>query len=354
MLTELLFYSYVAIISLFAIFSTYLGFAQYKPGPVSARYKPKTLVIVPCKGVDLTLEDNLMSIAGQDYENCDVVAVVDNGRDAAMPYIRKAGIRCITTSAKFKRGSGKVNAVSTALSRFKDYDAYVIADSDILVRPDWLGLLVAPLGNKRNGLSTAFPYFKPQEGFWSKVKLVWGFVGQGMMESDTLRFGWGGSLAFRKDLLDKASFDSFTRSLSDDIAITQTVKRKGLSLFYVKDAQPVVNTKDTFATFFEWANRQTAFSIRGNRNVFGFGMLSYALQILLLASAILLSLFYSPVALLLFVPVLLGIAKAHSRLKEPMPGFVPLYLAMPFVFLANLIIARRMQGIEWRGRKYTF
>ena len=98
-------------------------------------------------------------------------------------------------------------------------DAYVIADSDIFVKESWLSDLVAPLNNKNVGLSATFPYFSAKTGFWSRVKMIWGFVGQGMMESKTLRFGWGGSLAFRRDLLDEQDFDHLCGALSDDMAI---------------------------------------------------------------------------------------------------------------------------------------
>ena len=354
MILSIIFYGYLLVISLFALFSTYLGLMRYVQRPAKSDYKPRTLVIVPCKGKDLTLEENLKSLAGQRYGSYDAVAVVDDDKDEAVRSIKRAGMRFITTDRRFSAGSGKVNAIATAFDRLKNYDVYVIADSDILVKSDWLGLLVAPLGDKSVGISTTFPYFRSRGGFWSRVKTVWGFVGIGMMESEVLRFGWGGSLAFRKEVLDKKTVDAFRHSLSDDIAMTRAVKARGMRLFYVEGAQPIVNTRDTFSTFYEWANRQTAFSIRGDHKVFWIGLVSYLLNILLLVSAIVLSIFYSPVALLLFVPIALGVLKAHSRLREPMPEFALLQLAMPFIFTANLLAARLTKTIEWRGRKYHF
>ncbi len=347
------FYSYLVVMALYAIFSTAISLQSYKPEKVRKGYRPRALVMVPCKGIDLTLNQNLRSLKNQRYRNYDLVAIVDSEDDSAIPDIKKAGIRMLLSSDKFKEGSGKVNALATAINRYGSYDVYVVADSDILAGSDWLGSLIAPLANRKTGLSTTFPYFKPIDGFWSKVKMVWGLVGQGMMESKMLRFGWGGSMAFRKDLLDKKSFDFFKCSLSDDISITKIARRKGMELAYVKEAQPTVNCADTFATFTEWANRQTALSIRGNGNVFRLGVLSYGLSIMLFFSAVVLSLFYSYFALPLFIPIIAGLIKNHRRLKESHPVALLIQLIMPFIFISNLLRARSMASIEWRGKKYS-
>lgn len=349
----LLFYFYLFVISLYAVFSAALSLQRFRPEKAKAKYRPRALVMVPCKWIDLTLNKNLASLKRQTYRNYDIVAIVDNASDSAVPDIRRAGIKLIVTSDKFSKGSGKVNALATALDKYKRYDVYVIADSDILAPKEWLESLIMPFANKKTGLSTTFPYFKPVSGFWSKMKMVWGFVGQGMEESSLLRFGWGGSLAFKRSLLDRESFQFFSSSISDDIAITKLVKRKGLGMAYVPQAQPVVNCADTRATFWEWANRQTAFSIRGNRNVFWIGVVSYALSILLLFSAVFLTIFYSPVAALLFIPIILGTHKSSRRLREKCNEFAVLNTIMPFVFLANLIAAKRMNSITWRGRSYN-
>ena len=158
----------------------------------------KTLVMVPCKGSDISLHENLLSLKNQDYSAFDLVAIVDSEADVALPLIREAGITYIVSDATCEKCSGKVRAIASAFSHFPDYDVYVIADSDATFSPGWLSALVSPLEDREYGISTTFPIFIPVGGFWSRFKMVWGFVGRSMMESRITRFGWGGSLAFRK------------------------------------------------------------------------------------------------------------------------------------------------------------
>ena len=272
----------IAAYVMFIIF-VFLGMALIDLAPLLKRsreveygkaYTPKTLVMVPCRGEDLTLKDNLVSISAQNYKNYSVMAIVDSADDPAVRYIRQAGMKFIVSDHKGGRSSGKVRAIITALKRFRGYDAYVIADSDILVGKNWLGELISPLQDGKIGVSTTFPKFVPRAGFWSKVKLVWGFVGEGMMKSASTRFGWGGSLAFRKELVNRktmAMLEDSRYSVSDDICITRAAREAGLGLAYVGSAQPIVNSDDSFRKFIEWANRQTALSILGYRRNLYYG-----------------------------------------------------------------------------------
>ncbi len=349
----LLFYGFLVLLVLYAIFATLNALIQYTPTAIEDKYEPRTLVIVPCRGTDLTSEQNLKSLKNQDYKKYDIIGVVDNEFDEAVNYLTMAGIKYITTNQDFSQGSGKVNAIATALDRFRGYDAYVIADSDICAAQDWLSRLVAPLAYNRTGISTTFPYFKPEGSFWSKVKSVWGFVGQGMMESELLAFGWGGSLAFKKELLDENAFELFKKSVSDDVALTKIAKWKGLKVFYVPEAQPVVHSADDFRSFLEWSNRQTALSIHGNPKVFWLGLVSYGMSLVLFLSALILGFSYSSYAFLLLIPFALGTIKSIRRAKELYPEILPINIMLPAVFIFNLLAAKNMRSISWRGREYS-
>jgi hypothetical protein len=298
------------------------------------------------------MNENLIAFKKQHYKNYEIIAVIDNKKDQAAPYLRAAGLKYIIADKKATKGSGKVNAIATAIRKFRNYEIYVIADSDILVKNNWLSEIVAPFSDKRTGLSTSYPYFRPEAGFWSRVKMVWCFVGDGMMESKILRFGWGGSLAFRNEMLGKREFEHFRNSLSDDVAISAIVRSKGLKLVYVKSAQPVVRVVDDFKAFWEWSNRQTALSLLGSDLVFWIGLPYYIMNFLLLLSAILLTVFYSHAAALLFIPIALGTLKSYERLKDKCPDFLVINTLMPLLFIANLLVAKNMKIIRWRSRSY--
>ncbi|MDE1810915.1 MAG: glycosyltransferase family 2 protein [Candidatus Micrarchaeota archaeon] len=318
----------------------------------SKGYRPSVLVIVPCKGLDIGLLRNLKSLKGQGYANFKLLPVVDSHKDEAVPEIRKAGLAYMVSSPKFDKGSGKVNAISTAISANPGYDIYVIADSDICTNKHWLELLIRPLADPSVGISTAYPYFRPIGGFWSTVKSVWGFVGEGLMESGLTRFGWGGSLAFRGGILKGRRFATFQECVSDDVPITNMAKAMGYRIAYVKAAQPVVDTADGLPAFWEWANRQTAFSTLGFSRIFAYGVVFYASQILLLVSSLALSAAVSGWFLVLLLPFLLGAHRAYLRARERKLASLLIYPFMNFIYLANLVVAANTKEVRWRGRSY--
>jgi hypothetical protein len=319
---------------------------------VKKDYEPKVLVIIPCKGFDIELKENLNAIKRQTYKNYDVVAVVASKKDSAIDAIKKTSTKFVV-SGDFKcKGSAKVRSLAFALSNFKNYDAYVILDSDVLVGSNWLRLLIEPLSDSKVGISTAFPIFEPvNSGFWVKVKHAWGFVGQGLMENERTAFGWGGSLAFRKNLLSKNDFDFFSRSISDDIALTKIAKSKHLRIAYVPKANPVVKSDDNFDKFVEWSNRQTAFFISGSGNIASYAIAYYTIVIVLFISAFLLGIAVSPLLFVLLLPFVAGAIKLYIKSGKK-TYMLWIYFVMNFIYLYNMVIASRLRYVKWRGIVY--
>lgn len=319
-------------------------------------FKPRALVIVPCRGTDLTLANNLRSLAMQDYGNYDMVAVVDSKNDVAVPTLRKEGIDFLVCGNPRGSSSGKVHAILHAIGHTRLQEVIVIADSDITAGKRWLSGLVAPLADESIGISTTFPFFNPVGGFWSRVKMVWGFVGEGMMGSEFTRFGWGGSLAFRRGLIDKDFLHMATDSpyaISDDICVTRAARERGLGIAYAKDAQPTVNSAENFGAFWEWANRQTALSRMGYPATSWFGIAYYSAEILLMLSGVALSAFASPLFAVYLLHAARGSMRDASRARVHRAFSAVMSPFMPFIYMANLISASRMREITWRGRQYS-
>ncbi len=347
-------YLYLIILVLLTIGLVFIGIPRKTQchEAVIGEYNPRTHVMVPCRGIDYSLKDNLASIKGQDFRNYDIIAILDDEGDPSAGVLKELSIPYLISSADCSNCSGKTRAISSAIEQKPDYDVYVICDSDIVAEKDWLRHIVTPLSESKIGLSTTFPYFNPVGGFWSKIKAVWGIVGQSLMESNLTRFGWGGSLAFRKELLDTDSFREFSESVSDDTALSSICSRKGLKISYSRQAQPTINSPDDFGTFFEWANRQTALSISATRKVFHFGLIVYVSTILVFLSAIALTFFYSGYFAFLFIPTALSIFNNARRSRKVFPLLILVTPFLPFLFLTNLLVANSMEEIEWRGRKY--
>jgi cellulose synthase/poly-beta-1,6-N-acetylglucosamine synthase-like glycosyltransferase len=339
------------------IMSTYISRKDYKKqfrdGHCKTEYEPRTLVIIPVKGVDYELEKNLRSIMNQNYGSFDVVAVVDSDDDPSVEFLRKEGITYMLSSTICSKCSGKVRAIHSALVKHPDYECYVIVDSDVRVSPSWLSKLVAPLSDESVGASTTFPAFYPEGGFWSKMKMYWGLVGQSMMESNLTKFVWGGSMAFRSGLLDDESLIMFSESLSDDIAILRINKKKGLAISYVPESRPQIHSTDNFRTFMEWSNRQTAFSIYSSRKVFAFGIAYYTVWIYILFSAIVLSVLESPIFLTLLLPFFYNSVNSQRKVPVRVWYFLSLTFLLPFVYVWNLISGLTMKEVVWRGTVYS-
>ncbi len=101
----------------------------YKKDP---KFNPRILVIVPAKGYDLNQRENFLSLQRQHCRNYDVVAIVDAIGDYAAKTALNLGIRTEVAKGRCMRCSGKNRAIAYALNKFRDYDVYVIADSDVI------------------------------------------------------------------------------------------------------------------------------------------------------------------------------------------------------------------------------
>ncbi len=341
-----------AISVLIALGLTFISLIGYKQEKTDVKFHGNALVIVPCRGLDLTLRDNIDSLKRQKYGNYSLMAVVDQSDDPSVDILKSLDVDYLVADFPCSKCSGKVRAIATAITRFGDFDAYVIADSDIMARENWLEKLLDPLGDLKHGASTTFPYFNPVGGVWARIKLVWGFVGLGMMESGITRFGWGGSLAFRKDIFRDGDFEFFCEFISDDIAITKICKKNKLDIAYVPDAQPLINSSDDMSTFMEWANRQTALSISSSDSVFTYGIIFYGLTIFLFLWAILASIFIWHLFLLLLIPTVTNGIKSARRTRKGKVSSTLISIFIPFLYFYNLIAAHHMKQITWRGRTY--
>lgn len=338
-------------------FLVFLGFflisvSRYREPVFKESEIPSVLVIFPCKGLDHKMEDNIKALKNQSYPNFSIIAVVDEIDDPAVRHLKKQDVKIEFSSSECTECSGKVRAIATIFEKHLDYDVYAVLDSDTTVGRNWLRKLVAPLSDGKTGVSTTFPVFVPEGGMWSVVKAVWGMVGSGMMESRLTRFVWGGSMAFRSELINEKSLREFKSMVSDDVAIMNIAKKRSKKIVYVKSAAPSVHSPDDFSTFFEWANRQTALSVSGSRNILYYGLTFYALQIFLLVSSILLAFFiYFPLAVFL-VPFFITAFKNAGKGTGRKVSIFTVSFIMPFVYFVNLAIAGRMKSIRWRGNVY--
>jgi cellulose synthase/poly-beta-1,6-N-acetylglucosamine synthase-like glycosyltransferase len=310
-------------------------------------------VIFPCKGVDLNFEKNLDAIKHQTVEQYNIVAVVDHLDDPAVQILKKHDMEILVSDGGHS-GSGKVGAIATALKKYQESDYFAILDSDTLVKPNWLQSLLGPLADKNIGASTTYPYYDPADrgNIWDYIKKTWGYLGINMMEFRLTRFVWGGSVAFRNDLIFPDNFEKFANSISDDSTITSICKERNLKIAYAHNTRPVVYTREDRKTFMEWSNRQIAISISHSKNAFYAGIGIYGIVILYVIALIPLSIFVWNLFLLGYIPWGMAIAINVSREKQNIMMVTIASIVLPFIYFINMITGVRSTHIEWRGKKY--
>lgn len=344
-------------------------------------YAPRTVVVLPVRGVDEGLRENLAAILGQAYPAFRVLVVADDLSDPAVAVVREASssvpqVRVDVTLADPGWMGGKVNALRTALDRLEPEDeAIVFADADIRPSRDWIHQLLQPLADPSVGASTGFRwYVPPRPGSWALVRAEWNAVSANVLFDPRRSFAWGGSCAVRREDLPRLRLGERWRSvLSDDLVLTRAVREAGLRIEYAPAALVATHEGGDRATCLEWCLRQmtmaslylpvvrtyaaTAFAIFDGAIVLGVAALALG--------AVVSWTFLVPAALFL-VTVPSSLAKAFLRRRALFLGSkqvaaawrVPALrsagavLAVPWVMAYGLLRTRRLEVVRWRGRAY--
>jgi len=100
-------------------------------------FRPKVCLIVPCKGKEPHLEENIRAILNQAYEGYHTVIVTDTAEGPAVSVAKSvmaqypASKAELHTSETYVGASGKVGALLTVLKKTRNrFDVYAFADSD--------------------------------------------------------------------------------------------------------------------------------------------------------------------------------------------------------------------------------
>lgn len=114
------------------------------------------------------------------------------------------------------------------------HDWLVLADSDIVVDPDYLKNLVAPLENMDVGIVTCLYAGIPINGIWSQLGTLfindWFFPSVLVAHAFGSRaFAFGATIALRREtLVAIGGFEAISNSLADDYRLGELTRRRGL------------------------------------------------------------------------------------------------------------------------------
>jgi cellulose synthase/poly-beta-1,6-N-acetylglucosamine synthase-like glycosyltransferase len=239
--------------------------AEYVAGQLleaSPAELPPATVIVPVKGGDPGLRENLAALAAQDYPDYELIVVAHCAADIPAGVL-PARVRVVLAHADESGTGEKVLNLRTAV-RFARQGSllFAFADSDGRVSRTWLRALVAPLAgsppNAAVGASTGYRWYAPEPpDFWSLMRSVWDAVIGGTFGPGGNAFAWGGSMAIRRETFYAIRVPEFWRdTVSDDYALSEAVHRAGLQIVFAPGAMAVSAGRTGGREFLAWARRQ--------------------------------------------------------------------------------------------------
>jgi len=232
-------------------------------------YRPRTVLIVPCKGLESAFQENITSFFNQDYENYLLWFVVADESDPAYSELcklknqlrqaSKAQDVQIFVAGKGQACSQKIHNLLYCYERISDdIDILAFADSDACVRSDWLSHLVYPLRQPKNGVAAGYRWFIPKKNNLASLALsaLNAKVAQ-LLGNTRFNQAWGGSMAVRVDVFRRLGLDKiWPKALSDDLSLSTAAKKAGLKVAFVPACLVASHESTTWRKLFEFSRRQ--------------------------------------------------------------------------------------------------
>ena len=292
-------YYYIALAAILSqllfLFQTYNNYryalAKYKKK--RSGYRPRTVLIVPCKGLEPAFQENISSFFNQDYENYLLWFVVADESDPAYSELCKLKKQLSQTSKAqdvqiFIAGKGqscsqKIHNLLYCYERISDdIDILAFADSDACVRKDWLSHLVYPLRQPKNGVTTGYRWFIPKKNNLASLALsaLNAKVAQ-LLGNTRFNQAWGGSMAVRVDVFRRLGLDKiWPKALSDDLSLSTAAKKAGMKVAFVPACLVASYEFTTWPKLFEFSRRQFLITRIYAPKTWWFGLLSSLYSVL--------------------------------------------------------------------------
>jgi len=232
-------------------------------------YRPRTVLIVPCKGLDSDFQKNITSFFYQDYENYLLWFVVADKSDPAyselcnlknkMHQTSKAQDLQVFVAGQGQSCSQKIHNLLYCYERISDdVEVLAFADSDVCVRSDWLSHIVYPLRKPKNGAASGYRWFIPKKNNLATLALsaVNAKIAQ-LLGNTRFNQAWGGSMAIRVDVFRRLGLDKiWSKVLSDDLSLSYAVKKARMKVAFVPACLVASYESTTWPELFEFARRQ--------------------------------------------------------------------------------------------------
>ncbi len=207
---------------------------------------------------------NLRSACLQDYPEFQVVFSVQDANDPSVPLLREienefGRPRVSVAIENHESGpNGKINNLSGALLHAR-HDILVISDCDMLLRPDYLKAIVAPLADPVVGY-VCTPYRAVQAERWFEKMALFSLNGDFIPSvifaylTGASGFCLGSSMALRRESLDAiGGFEPYASYLAEDYEMGKSLSALGKKMVL---APYFVDTVVDLENFLQWWNFQ--------------------------------------------------------------------------------------------------
>ena len=337
--------------------------------PLADTDLPPATVIVPVKGGDPGLRENLAALAAQDYPDYELMVVAHCAADIPAGVL-PARVRIVLAHAEESGTGAKVLNLRTGV-RFarKDSALFAFADSDGRVSRTWLRALASPLADGRVGATTGYRWYAPEPpDFWSLLRSVWDAVIGGTFGPGSNAFAWGGSMAIRCQTFHAIRVPDFWRdTVSDDYALSDAVHRAGLRIVFAPGAMAVSAGRTSAREFLAWARRQLTITRVYRPRLWWTALAAHIFYCGGMAAALVASIHGSRgaewVLLAQLSPGMLKGANRATLAKAELPDYKAWFdrhawvhtLWVPlgtWIWLIVLVASAFGNRIEWRGQRY--
>ena len=396
------FYLFAVLLLLQALISLrggarYLRYFRRELSAPRPDFTPFASIIVPCRGLDQNLRENLGALCDQNYPAFEIIFVVDSPHDMALKVIERVRaergssaplLTRVVVAGKAKESGQKVHNLIAGVGAVDGRsEVLVFADTDAQPRRDWLRSLVAPLADEQAGATTGYRWFVPLEKstanklaahdkLASHLRAVWNAsIASALGENSRANFCWGGSTAIRRETF--AQLDMARRwrgTLSDDFALTRALQNARLPIHFAPRCLVASHEDCSWRELFEFTTRQLKITRVYAPRLWRIVLVSNLLFVAIFYGGIALSLvrlsrglpFVLPLGLVAAIFVL-GSAKALLRLRAVAHAFETehkiwraatlsahlfLWPLAAALFLYNALAAACSRRINWRGIKY--
>ena len=225
----------------------------------------RACIIIPCKGLEHKLRDNLTGFMRQDHPNYEIFFVVERGTDPAVKLIQnlQQENRCVQSrliiAGRAENCGQKVHNIRQATKQLShEIDVLVFADSDANPEKTWLRWLVNGVGRENLGARTGYRWMMPlKNNFPTLVVCTINNALASMLGRGKHYLVWGGSWAIHRKVFEAIGIrEAWYGVLSDDLVASRAIQRANLEIEF--EPQCVCSSRVSYTTseMLEFLRRQ--------------------------------------------------------------------------------------------------